>query len=318
MLEADFPQSLTDFLDAFGTEEQCREYLIRQKWPDGFRCPKCSHPKSWQLNNRDIWVCQKCEHHTSLIADTCCQGSHKPIRHWFLAMYFMATNKSGMSAKYLQRQLKCSYQTAWTMLHKLRRGMVDPNRLPLQGFVEIDESYIGGPEEGLRGRGADGKAIMICAVEKQEDGGTGRCRLGVIESASQDDINAFVKGRVAPGSVAHTDGWRGYNAMSRSGFKHVVTVAYLSKEKTHDIFPRVHRVFSLVKRWILGTFHGSISRKHLHAYLEEYTFRFNRRKAKTITHFFQRLTEGLVREECLPYWKIVGRLSADQPVRMAA
>jgi transposase-like protein len=196
--------------------------------------------------------------------------------------------------------------------------MVDPNRLPLQGVVEIDEAYIGGPQEGLRGRGAEGKAIMICAVEKQDDGGTGRCRLGIIESASQKDITAFLNGRVEIGTVARTDGWRAYNALARSGFRHVVAVESQSKEKPHKLLPRVHRVFSLVKRWLIGTHHGSVSRKHLHAYLEEYSFRFNRRKAKNITHVFQRLAEGLVREQCLPYWKIIGRHAADQPLRMAA
>jgi len=317
MLEPNFPQSLPDFLDAFGTDEQCRAYLIRQKWPDGFHCPQCGHRKSWQLNNRDIWVCQKCEHHASLIADTCCHGTRKPLRQWFLAMYFMASSKRGLSARELQRHLKCSYQTAWSMLHKLRRCMVDPNRQPLKGAVEVDEAYIGGHEEGVVGRLTEKKAVIMCAVEKK-DGNPGRIRLGIIENASQDSINAFMNGQVEHGTTAHTDGWRGYNALSRSGFRHIVTVASHTEEKAHQIFPHVHMVFSLVKRWILGTHQGSVSRKHLHSYLEEFTYRFNRRKAKSITHFFQRLAEGLVREKCDPYWMIVGRIAAAQPLKMAA
>jgi transposase-like protein len=315
MLEANFPQSLPEFLAAFGTEDQCRDYFIRQKWPDGFQCPKCGHRKCWHLNNRDIWVCQGCEHHASLISDTFCHGTRKPLTHWFLAIYFMASSKRGLSAKELQRHLKCSYQTAWLMLHKLRRSMVDPNRLPLQGEVEIDESYIGGPEEGLQGRGAEKKSILICAAERQDDGYMGRIRLGIIETAGGDHITSFLNERVQKGTVAHTDGWQGYGALTRSGFRHLVTSIRASQEKAHTILPHVHLVFSLVKRWILGTHQGSVSRKHLHAYLEEFTFRFNRRRAKSITHFFQRLAEGLVRERCQPYWKIVGRTAPDKPLR---
>jgi transposase-like protein/ribosomal protein L37AE/L43A len=317
MISVDFPQSLPAFMAAFGTNEQCREYLIKQKWPTGFVCPKCGHGKSWQLHSRDIWVCSKCEHHTSLIANTCCHGSRKPLTQWFLAMYFMSASKRGLSAKELQRHLRCSYQTAWAMLHKLRSCMVDPNRKPLKGEVEIDESYIGGPEEGQRGRGAAGKTIMICAAEKVGRA-MGRIRLGIIEQASREKITAFLNGRVELGTTAHTDGWHGYNSLERSGFWHIATSIKASEEKAHIILPRVHLVFSLVKRWILGTHQGSISTKHLRAYLEEFTFRFNRRKAKNITHFFQRLAEGLVREKCQPYWKIVGRVASKQPLGMAA
>jgi transposase-like protein len=262
-------------------------------------------------------VCAGCEHHTSLIAETCCHGSRKPLTQWFLAMYFMATSKRGLSAKELQRQLRCSYQTAWTMLHKLRSCMVNPNREPLKDAVEIDESYIGGPEEGQRGRGAAGKTIMICAAEKVGRS-IGRIRLGIIEQASQEKITSFLKGRVEVGTTAHTDGWRGYNSLERSGFRHIATSIKASTEKAHIVLPRVHLVFSLVKRWINGTHQGSVSTKHLCAYLEEFTFRFNRRNAKSITHFFQRLAEGLVREKCKPYWKIVGRVAPDRSLRMAA
>jgi transposase-like protein len=195
--------------------------------------------------------------------------------------------------------------------------MVNPNREPLKDAVEIDESYIGGPEEGQRGRGAAGKAIMICAAEKVGRS-IGRIRLGIIEQASQEKITSFLKGRVEVGTTAHTDGWRGYNSLERSGFRHIATSIKASTEKAHIVLPRVHLVFSLVKRWINGTHQGSVSTKHLCAYLEEFTFRFNRRNAKSITHFFQRLAEGLVREKCKPYWKIVGRVAPDRSLRMAA
>ena len=145
-----------------------------------------------------------------------------------------------------------------------------------------------------------------------------RVRLGVIENTSKDSINAFLNGSVEKGASAHTDGWKEYCDLERSGFMHITTIASHAKEKAHTLFPRVHMVYTLVKRWILGTHQGSVSRKHMHSYLEEYTYRFNRRRAKSITYSFQRLTEGLVREQCLPYWKIIGREFANQPLKMAA
>lgn len=315
MLEADFPKNMVDFEHVFGTDEKCRAYLERQKWPDGYICPKCDGRKYWCLLNRDIWVCSKCEHHSSLTAGTQFQGTHKPLRAWFLAMYLMATSKRGLSAKELQLQIGCSYPTAWAWLHKLRRAMVNPDRLPLKGEIEIDESYIGGVEAGVKGRETETKTVIVCAAEK--DGkGIGRIRLGVVENASTKNLKAFLDGKIAPGSATHTDGWQGYKYLERSGYNHLVSVMYGSDKKAHECLPRVHRVFSLVKRWVMGTHQGSMSRKYLGFYLEEYTFRFNRRGAKSRTLIFQRLMEGVVREQCLPHWKMIGRTAPDQPLEV--
>lgn len=245
------------------------------------------------------------------------EGTRKPLRHWYLTMYLVGSSRRGLSAKELQRHLGCSYPTAWTWLHKLRKAMVDPDRKPLSGEVEVDESYIGGTEEGTRGRGADKKTIMICAVEKKEGGKSGRVRLGVIENASKQKINEFMDGTVVVGSSTHTDGWRGYSDLERSGYHHILSIIDGSGFEAHELLPRVHRVFSLVKRWILGTHQGSVSKKHLPIYLEEYTFRFNRRSAKKVTHCFQRLIEGVVRAKGPFYWQIIGRRTAKQPLELA-
>ena len=317
MIETDFPETLLEFQAAFGTEEQCRSYLERQKWPNGFRCPRCGCRKSWYVASRMLRVCADCQHHCSLTAGTAFQGTRKPLRAWFFAMYLVTSSKAGLSAKELQRHLGCSYQTAWTWLHKLRAGMVNPDREPLSGDVEVDETYIGGPEEGPRGRGAGNKLVLACAVEKSGMG-AGRVRLGVIENASKEKLNAFLMGHVEPGSSAHTDGWRGYGDLERSGYRHILTVIDGSGQKAHSLLPRVHRVFSLIKRWILGTHQGSVSSKHLAAYLEEFTFRFNRRKAKTRTLLFQRLVQGAVIQACRSYWQIVGRRVSCEPLAQAA
>jgi transposase-like protein len=317
MIETDFPETLLEFQVTFGTEEQCRAYLERQKWPNGFRCPRCGCNKSWYVASRQLRVCADCQHHCSLTAGTAFQGTRKPLRAWFCAMYLVTSSKAGLSAKELQRHLGCSYQTAWTWLHKLRAGMIVPDREPLSGDVELDETYIGGPEQGPRGRGAGKKTVLACAVEKDGEG-TGRVRLGLIENASKEKLNAFLTGHVEAGSCAHTDGWRGYGDLERSGYRHILTVIDGSGMKAHSLLPRVHRVFSLIKRWVLGTHQGSVSSKHLPAYLEEFTFRFNRRKAKNRTLLFQRLIQGTVLSKCRPYWQIVGRKVAQEPLALAA
>jgi transposase-like protein len=316
MLEADFPKTMAEFQARFASEDACRDCLAKQKWPDGFKCPKCGGTRAWTLRCRTLWVCAACQHHCSLTAGTALEGTRKPLREWFLAMYLMTTSTGGVSAKELQRHLGCSCQTAWAWLHKLRAAMVDPNRKPLKEAIEVDESYIGGTEEGVVGRQTEKKAILNCAAEK--DGrGTGRIRLGVIEKASREKINEFMAGKLEVGSVAHTDGWTGYAELERSGYRHLLTIVKASGMKAHELRPRVHRVFSLLKRWVLGTHQGSVSRKHLPAYPEEYTFRFNRRTAKKVTHGFQRLAEGIVRAKCRPYWQIVGRVNAQEPLPVA-
>lgn len=318
MILEDFPETLAEFMDTFGSDEACREYLIQQRWPDGFRCPRCGHDQATHLKKWERWTCRQCLHQTSLIAETALRGTRKPLKTWFLAMYLVTSSKGGISASELQRQLGLrSYQTAWAWLKKLRAAMVDPARKPLQGEVEVDESYVGGKEKGVRGRLTKKKAIVVCAVENTGKG-FGRIRLQVIGDVTQASLGAFVNDNVEGGATTITDGWKGYNTLGKAGFKHLQTVISKSKASASQVLPGVHRVFSLLKRWLLGTHQGVVSAKHLQSYLDEFTFRFNRRKSHSLTHTFQRLAEGAVRSASKPYWKLIGRLSPMTPLKVAA
>src|SRR5512132_653997 len=201
--------------------------------------------------------------------------------------------------------------------------MVRPNREPLSGEVEIDESYVGGPEPGKPGRAAEDKAIVAAAVEKRGKS-CGRVRLGVIANVSADVLTAFVDNHLGDGETAHTDGWRGYAQLGNTGYRHIINTGYrhiisvLSKldQTAAEVLPRVHLIFSLLKPWILGTHQGSVSLKHLDGYLEEFTFRFNRRRARRITHVAERLLGIAMTTPPRPFWKIVGRLPPQAKARL--
>ncbi len=308
MILEDFPTNLIAFQQQFASDQDCLRYVRRQRWGNekGFACPKCKHDKCWEGRTRNLLYCSSCGHQASITAGTVYHSTRKSLCKWFMAMYLISSSKQGMSAKELQRQLGLgSYQTAWAWLHKLRACIVDPNRQPLKGEVEVDETYIGGiAPESAKGRSVIKKTAVICSVEK--DGRRcGRVRLGIIANATKEKLTAFLDGKLEPETTVHTDGWRGYSDLERSGYAHIRTVAH--GKEAHIHLPRVHRIFSLLKRWLLGTHQGAVSRKHLQAYLDEYVFRFNRRNAKNICHIFQRLSEGVVREQCRPYWQLVGR-----------
>lgn len=314
MVDPNFPKGIRAFTQRFGTEEACLAYIRLQRWGavDGFDCPKCHHKVCWDGKTRNRLICCACRKEVQITAGTAFHAQRKGLVLWFLAMYLVTSSKQGVSAKELSRQLNISYPTAWAWLHKLRASMVDPCRAPLQGDVEVDETYIGGQAIfGQHGRSTLKKTAVACAVEK--DGlECGRVRLAVIPNATKKKLKAFLDGTLKPETTIHTDGWRGYMGLERSGYAHIRIV---SDEKAHVGLPRVHRVFSLLKRWLICTHQGAVSRKHLNSYLEEYTFRFNRRKARNVSHSFQRLTEGCLREQCRPYWQIVGRTAAKAPMR---
>jgi transposase-like protein len=195
-------------------------------------------------------------------------------------MWWVTSQKNGASALGLQRILGLgSYKTAWSWLHKLRRAMVRPGRDRLSGRVEVDETYLGGREKGLDGRQTQDKALIVVAA--QEDGkGIGRIRLQRVSDASAESLLPFVETSVEPGSVVHTDGWEPYRGLPQRGYVHEVTILRRQKQPASDLLPRVHRVVSLLKRWLLGTHQGAVSHKHLDYYLDEFTFRFNRRTSQ--------------------------------------
>jgi transposase-like protein len=220
-------------------------------------------------------------------------------------MWWVTSQKTGASALGLQRVLGLgSYETAWTWLHKLRRAMVRPGRDRLAGTVEVDETYLGGIEEGVRGRQTQKKALIAVAAEEDGDG-IGRIRMRRIPDASADSIQAFVEAAIAPGSLLHTDGFLSYDRLEKHGYKHQITFLRGRKESPAELLPRVHRVVSLLKRWLLGTHQGAVSMAHLDYYLDEFTFRFNRRTSRHCGKLFYRLAQQAVAIDPAPYASLV-------------
>ncbi len=300
----EYPRNLREFDTKFASEEACREYLFRLRWPEGFRCPRCTGDQYWPVRSV-LFECGKCGHQASVTAGTIFQDTRKPLVDWFRAMYWVTTQKNGASALGLQRVLGLgSYKTAWTWMHKLRRAMVRPGRDRLTGRVEVDEAYIGGVEEGTRGRQTDRKALIVIAA--QEDGpGIGRIRMRRIVDASSGSIIPFLKEAVEVGSIVHTDGWLGYDPVGTAGYAHEVTFLKGKKNPPSELMPRVHRVASLLKRWLMGTHQGAVTQEHLDYYLDEFTFRFNRRRSTNRGKLFYRLVQQAVTIHPAPYKSMV-------------
>jgi transposase-like protein len=231
--------------------------------------------------------------------------SRLPLTLWFRAMWHVTNQKNGASALTIQRLLGLgSYQTAWAWLHKLRRAMVRPGRDCLEGIVEADESYLGGEKPGKPGRGASGKALVLLAVQLLPGNETGRIRLAHVSDASGQSLVGALEAMVTSGSEVKTDGWRGYNDLESKGYRH--TVVRRSAEIGQDLLPACHRVASLLKRWLLGTHQGAVRHEHLAYYLDEFTFRFNRRTSASRGKLFYRLAQQAVHVEPAPYAKLIG------------
>jgi len=289
----EYPMTFDEFIKRFLTEEQCRDYLYRLRWPEGFVCPKCGLKSDpWEISET-LFKCPHCQHKTSVIAGTIFQDTRKPLRNWFTAIWWVTTQKSGASAMGLQQILGLkSYTTAWTWLHKIRTAMVNPSRTRLSGTVEVDECYIGGEEhDGKRGRGTENKSLVVVGVELLEGKNQlGRTRMKVIPDASGDSLVGFIKENVEPGSTVITDGWSGFSSVGSSGYTHIVPQKFEFADPA-NILPHVHMIVSLLKRWLLGTHQGAVQEMHLQAYLDEYVFRFNRRKSAQRGLLFYRLLE---------------------------
>ncbi len=299
----DYPRDLQEFNARFRSDEDCREYLRQLRWPEGFCCPRCGCEQSSPVRGT-LLRCRDCRHQVSVIAGTIFQDTRIPLPLWFHAMWWVTTQKNGASALGLQHVLGLRrYETAWTMLHKLRRAMVRPGRDLLTGRVEVDECYVGGPEEDLPGRLNLDKALVVVAA--QEDGpGIGRIRMRQIPNASSASLVPFVQDSVAEGSVVHTDGWLGYLPLESKGFLHQITYLKGKREAASELLPRVHLVISLLKRWLMGTHQGAVSHKHLDYYLDEFTFRFNRRKSRSRGKLFFRLAQQAVAIDPVTHYQI--------------
>jgi len=297
----DYPRTIQEFDEWFPNEDACAAYLLGLRWPNGFLCPACGGTKGW-LTARQQIRCAGCQRQSSVTAGTIFEGTRKPLRTWFQAAWHVTNQKFGGSALGMQRVLGLgSYQTAWSWLHKLRRAMVRPGRDLLNGRVEVDETYVGGQEEGVSGRHTEKKAIVVAAVEVHEPKGFGRIRLRQVPDVSGDSLVGFVRQVVLPGSVVLTDGWKGYEALQRYGYTREKIVLSQSGDPAHVALPGVHRVASLLKRWLLGTHQGAVSKKHLDYYLDEFTFRFNRRSSKARGLLFYRLIQHTVQIQPAPY-----------------
>jgi Zn ribbon nucleic-acid-binding protein len=296
MIDPDFPTTLPAFQNRFSDEETCLDYLRRQKWPEGFRCPKCEHTRSWTLHTRRVEECAACGHQTSLTAGTMFHGTRKPLSLWFRAVFEFVSRKHGCNAMDLQRLLGLSRKIAWAWLHKIRDAMVDPDRKLLSGTVQIDETMIGASEEGVYGRNRGSKKHLIVGAVEEQGRACGRARLAPVGCASQEMLQYWVSNNVAEGSHARTDGLKGYRGLEHA-YEHDVDVIGKDGRKAVEKFPHIHLVFALFKRVVESTYQGSVSPKYLKTYCNEFVFRFNRRRAKSRTHLLQRVLENAVRRQ---------------------
>ena len=278
-----FPKTLPEFRSKFASEEACQQYLAACRWPDGFVCPRCGNRRAYELVKLRRWQCASCRHQVSLTAGTILHNTRTPLTVWFWAAYLMTTDKRGISALLLQRQLALRrYETAWMMLHKFRRAMINLSREPLQGDVEVDDTWIGGPQAGLLGsRQLKGRkaALVLVAVEKRGNG-TGRARMAVIPDFKSTTLLAFLKQNVAPGSTVFTDGLKSFTGLQEAGFHHVPRSQPLRidlRKGAKSVVPLADRAIGNLQQWLIGTYHG-VSRDQLQVYLDEFVFRHNRRR----------------------------------------
>lgn len=300
-MDEDYPRTVLELERRFADVGACRQYLGGLRWPEGFICPRCSGKTAWPMR-RGLWLCRGCRQQVSVTAGTVFQDSHLPLTTWFRAMWHVASQKNGVSALGLQRALGLgSYKTAWTMLHKLRRAMVRPGRDRLRGIVEVDETYWGSEEAGVIGRLTETKALIAVAAE--EDGaGIGRVRLRRIPDLTKSTLHGFIVQAIEPGSTVRTDGLNAYRGLE--GYVHDRQVQRRQTEGEH-LLPRVHRAVSLLKRWLMGTHQGAIGHEHLDFYLDEFTFRFNRRKSASRGKLFYRLAQQAVQVAPAPFDSLI-------------
>jgi transposase-like protein len=298
-----------EFQAWFRADADCLDYLEWLRWPAGFACPDCGHAKGWRLGD-GRFRCAACDGRTSVTAGTIFDRTRTPLTVWFTVCWMVASGKDGISALSLQRTLEIgSYQTAWAMLHRLRSVLVRPGRDRLAGTVEVDETYIGGEEPGLRGGRARGKKVLTgVAVEVKQPRGLGRCRMAPLADASAASLHAFVTAHVEPGATVITDGWQGYRGLEKLGYVHdrrSQRAARVRGQDPGELLPAVHRVASLAKRWLLSTHQGSGDDAHLPSYLNEFVFRFNRRRSRSRGLVFYRVLELAVAHDPVRYKDLI-------------
>lgn len=303
-----YPRSAGEFRSWFGTDVDCLDYLEWLRWPDGFVCPTCGHAGGWRVGD-GRYKCAGCGKRTSVTAGTLFDRRRTPLTVWFEACWLFASGKDGMSAQSLQRSLEIgSYVTAWAMLHRLRQVLVRPGRDRLTGTVEVDETYIGGQEPGLSGGRAKGKKVLVGIAVEQRDDGLGRARMQPLADAAAPTLERFLLDNVEPGAHVVTDGWNGYLGIGKLGYTHErrsQRAARARGENIDQLMPGVHRIASLAKRCLLGTHQGSVRPEHLASYLNEFVFRFNRRRSRSRGLVFYRVLELAIDHSPVRYRDLV-------------
>jgi transposase-like protein len=313
----DYPRTWEQFLDWFPDDDSCLEYLKGIRWPDGFVCPRCGGVDEPYRTSRGRLVCRHCRHQCTVTAGTIFEKTRTPLRSWLAAVWYIINQKQGVNALGLQRVLGLgSYQTAWTMLHRLRRAMIRPGRERLSGVVEVDECFVGHTppkKNAVKKRRKklvkqDGRrnTVIAVAVEIKLTKGFGRIRLRRIAAPSQVALMPFIKDSIEPASIVHTDGSAAYRSLSKNGYRRMKTVMQGNEKPAHGSMPGVHRVAALLKRWLLGTHQGAIRPQQLDHYLDEFVFRFNRRTSRSRGLLFYRLLEQAMVTEPVTYDQIAG------------
>lgn len=276
----EFPKTLLEFQARFPGEQSCWEALRKTRWPEGFVCPRCGHDESYGIESRRLEQCQRCRYQASVTAGTIFHRTRVPLRIWFWAIFFVARHKQGISALQLQRDTGLgSYQTAWTLLHKVRSALWHRAEHRLEGLVEVDETYVGATrEKGLRGGREVGHKTIVGAAVEQRGKRAGAARLAVLEGITfEEDLGPFVRGAIdAERTTVRTDGLASYRPLSSVGVRHDRWVQGPDRSQSMEILHWAHLMFANLKAWIRGTFHG-VSKKHMPRYLDEFVYRFNRR-----------------------------------------
>ena len=277
-----FPKTALDFERKFATEENCIDYWMEARWGGVPACAQCASKRVWVEREGRRFECAECGHQTSLTSGTVLAGTRKPFKTWFRAVFEISSRRNGISAKELQRILGFgSYETAWTWLHKIRSSLVRPGREPLSEDIEIDEAFVGGKRLG--------KSMVLVATETD-----GRLRLAHALTNNEETLKAFADAAVATDAVVTSDGHAGYNATSLSERAHKAIVQTNAERAVADTLQRAHWSVSMLKRWLMGTHAGAVKARHLQAYLDEFAFRWNRRKTNGVGRISARTIEMLV------------------------
>jgi len=298
---------MLEYMEKFGTEEQCRKYLFESRWPEGFKCPKCEHNKYFDIKSRNLYQCKACNHQVSVTAGTIMDKTRTPLRKWFLAFYYMSEDKRGISALTLQKKISVAYQTAWSMCQKIRHAMGERDSdYKLDGIVEIDEAFFGSPTEGgKRGRGTDKTAVFV-SISLNKGGNPEFVKMKVVESDEGESVDGktaleFVSESIIKGSEIRTDGLNIYNVLSKHGY--TLNQKNYDPKKQPEHLHWTHIIISNAKALIEGTFHW-LDALHLQRYLNEFCYRFNRRWFKS--GIFPRLVNARVSSRNITFHELIG------------